>query len=81
MNAAAPRPDRPDALLGWMGSLADPTRVRLLIELQPETATQRWHAVVRDADGRLAFKSGSPLELVRHLARWTRPDGRAHGLR
>ncbi|HSM93848.1 MAG TPA: metalloregulator ArsR/SmtB family transcription factor [Anaeromyxobacteraceae bacterium] len=34
MNAAARRPDRSAALLGWMGSLADPTRLRLLRVLE-----------------------------------------------
>lgn len=34
MNAAARRSDRPAALLGWMGSLADPTRLRLLRVLE-----------------------------------------------
>jgi ArsR family transcriptional regulator len=34
MNAAASRSTRPDALLGWMGSLADPTRLRLLRVLE-----------------------------------------------
>jgi ubiquinone/menaquinone biosynthesis C-methylase UbiE/DNA-binding transcriptional ArsR family regulator len=36
--AATPSPDpvRPDALLGWMGSLADPTRLRLLRVLDRE---------------------------------------------
>lgn len=53
--------------------------VRLQIELQPETATQRWHAVVRDGDGRFAFEAGTPLELVRRLAQWSLP--RAHGVR
>jgi hypothetical protein len=53
--------------------------VRLQIELRPETATQRWHAVVRDSDGRPVFEADTPLDLVRHLARWTLP--RAHGLR
>jgi hypothetical protein len=57
----------------------DPARVRLQIELQPETTSQRWHAVVRDSDGRLAFEADTPLELVRHLAQWTLPN--AHGLR
>jgi hypothetical protein len=57
----------------------DPACVRLQIELQPESATQRWHAVVRDSDGRLAFEADTPLELVRHLAQWTLPH--AHGLR
>ena len=32
-----------------------PDCVRLQIELRPETATQRWHAVVRDSDGRPVF--------------------------
>lgn len=58
-----------------------PARVRLQIELQPETATQRWHAVVRDSDGHTTFESHSPLELVRHLAQWSRQDPLAHGLR
>lgn len=53
--------------------------VRLQIELQPETATQRWHAVVRDSEGRLAFEADTPLDLVRHLAHWSLPH--AHGLR
>jgi hypothetical protein len=56
-----------------------PARVRLQLELQPETATQRWHAVVRDSEGRLAFEADTPLDLVRHLAQWTLPH--AHGLR
>lgn len=35
MAAAAPQtPARPDALLGWMGSLADPTRLRILRVLE-----------------------------------------------
>jgi hypothetical protein len=56
-----------------------PDCVRLQIELRPETATQRWHAVVRDSDGRPVFEADTPLELVRHLARWSLPH--AHGLR
>jgi hypothetical protein len=56
-----------------------PDCVRLQIELQPESATQRWHAVVRDGDGRLAFEADTPLELVRRLAQWSLP--RAQGLR
>src|SRR5512138_3689414 len=36
MNADAQSPARPDALLGWMGALADPTRVRLLRALERE---------------------------------------------
>lgn len=36
MKAAAQSPARPDALLGWMGALADPTRVRLLRALERE---------------------------------------------
>ncbi len=58
-----------------------PARVRLQIELQPETATQRWHAVVRDSDGRTTFVSDSPLALVRHLAQWSCHEPHAHGLR
>ena len=56
-----------------------PEPVRLQIELQPESATRRWHAVVRDGEGRLAFEADTPLELVRHLAQWSHPP--AHGLR
>jgi hypothetical protein len=63
------------------GQSPEPAPVRLQIELQPETATRRWHAVVRTADGRAVFESDSPLELVRHLARWSRPDPRTPGLR
>jgi hypothetical protein len=63
------------------GQSPEPAPVRLQIELQPETATRRWHAVVRTADGRTAFESDSPLELVRHLAQWSRQDHRPHGLR
>jgi len=36
MKSSPQRPDRPDALLGWMGSLADPTRLRLLRVLERE---------------------------------------------
>jgi hypothetical protein len=60
-------------------ALREPDCVRLQIELRPETATQRWHAVVRDSEGRLVFEADAPLELVRHLAQWTLPH--AHGLR
>jgi hypothetical protein len=60
-------------------ALHDAARVRLQIELQPESPTQRWHAVVRDSEGRLAFEADTPLELVRHLAQWSLPH--AHGLR
>ncbi len=56
-----------------------PDCVRLQIELRPESATQRWHAVVRDGDGHLAFEADTPLELVRQLAQWSLP--RAQGLR
>ncbi|HET8542097.1 MAG TPA: metalloregulator ArsR/SmtB family transcription factor [Anaeromyxobacter sp.] len=35
-QAAAPAPARPDALLAWMGNLADPTRLRLLRVLERE---------------------------------------------
>lgn len=63
------------------GPHPEPAPVRLQIELQPETATRRWHAVVRTPDGRTAFESDSPLELVRHLAQWSRQDPRPAGLR
>ncbi len=36
MAALAPAPARPDALLAWMGSLADPTRLRILRVLERE---------------------------------------------
>ena len=36
------------------GQSGEPAPVRLQIELQPETATRRWHAVVRTADGHYA---------------------------
>src|SRR5512138_194383 len=35
-QAAAAHPSRPDALLAWMGSLADPTRLRILRVLERE---------------------------------------------
>lgn len=41
MNAAARRLDHPAALLGWMGSLADPTRLRLLRVLEREELSVR----------------------------------------
>lgn len=36
MNSVAPRRTPPEALLGWMGALAEPTRVRLLRSLERE---------------------------------------------
>lgn len=61
--------------------MPEPARVRFVVELQPETPTRRWHAVVLDDHGRPAFESDSPLDLVRELARWAQPSGRPHGLR
>lgn len=63
------------------GDGAEAAPVRFEIELQPETATRRWHAVVRTPDGHTAFESDSPLELVRHLASWGHPYHRPQGLR
>jgi hypothetical protein len=40
------------------------------LELQPETATHRWHAVVRELEGGRLIEFDSPLELVRHLSSW-----------
>lgn len=54
--------------------------IRLELELQPETATHRWHAVVRGADG-LCAEFDTPLALARHLASWNEPTSDQRGLR
>jgi hypothetical protein len=54
--------------------------IRLELELQPETATHRWHAVVRGADGR-SVEFDTPLALARHLASWNERTGEQRGLR
>jgi hypothetical protein len=54
--------------------------IRLELELQPETATHRWHAVLQGTDGvRLEFDT--PLALARHLASWNEPTNDQRGLR
>ena len=50
------------------------------LELQPETATQRWHAVVRGPEHGRFTEFDSPLELVRLLSSWNDPRNK-RGLR
>lgn len=54
--------------------------IRLELELQPETAMHRWHAVVRGADGR-CVEFDTPLALARHLASWNESPSEPRGLR
>jgi hypothetical protein len=54
--------------------------IRLELEVQPETATRRWHAVVRHDDGR-RLEFDTPLALARHLASWNEPSSEQRGLR
>ena len=56
-------------------------RIRFELELQPETATQRWRAYVRRGDEARTLVFDTPLELVRHLAAWTNDETRARGVR
>jgi len=58
-----------------------PYPIRLEVELQPETAEQPWHAVVRTGDGVQQLEFDSPLALVRHLASFNDPSTRRRGLR
>lgn len=58
----------------------DAGAIRLELELQPETATRRWHAVVRGADG-VRVEFDTPLALARHLASWNEPNNDQRGLR
>ena len=86
MTASAAPPTVPGTDAAPAAALpAAPTpRLRIAIELQPETEQQHWHAVVLGSDGRPSFESDSPLELVRHLARLARraaPDPSTRGLR
>jgi hypothetical protein len=54
--------------------------IRLQLELQPQTADRRWHAVVRSEDGR-CFEFDTPLALARHLASWNETSSDQRGLR
>jgi hypothetical protein len=54
--------------------------IRVELELQPQTATRRWHAVVRSADGG-CIEFDTPLALARHLASWNETSSEQRGLR
>jgi hypothetical protein len=61
-------------------SNCEPGVIRLELDLQPQTATHRWHVVVRSADGG-CVEFDTPLALARHLASWNEASSDQRGLR